>query len=89
MPAKVIPLGDLTKAVDAALLRALGTGRPGGPIIVGRLIKTLEGDPATVAKKVAADVAKSVPGVRVTPTVIPGKGGTTIGFILRLMIIDR
>ncbi|MBI3693873.1 MAG: hypothetical protein HY238_03405 [Acidobacteria bacterium] len=86
MPAKVIPLGDLTKAVDAALIRVLGTGRPGGPIIVGRLVKTLAGNPTTTARKIAAEVTAAVPGIKVTPTVIPGKGGTTIGFILRSVI---
>ncbi len=80
---QVIPVSDLTKAVDGALIRVLGTGRPGGPIIVGRLVKNLKGNPRTVARKVAAEVSTNLPSLRATPTVIPGQGGTTIGFILR------
>lgn len=83
MPAKVIPLTDLAKAVDEALLRVVGKGRPGGPIILGRVIKNLEGNPAAIAKRVTADVSAQVKGLKATPTVIPGPGGTTIGFVIR------
>lgn len=83
MPAKVIPLSDLAKAVDAALLRAVGKGKPGGPIIMGRVIRNLEGNPAAVAKRVVAEVAPQLQGLKATPTAIPGKDGITIGFILR------
>lgn len=83
MPAKVIPLTDLAKAVDAALLRAVGKGKPGGPIIMGRVMKSIEGDPAALAKKVVADVAPKLQGMKATPTAIPGIDGTTVGFILR------
>ncbi len=86
MPAKTIAVKDLAKAVDAALLRAVGKGRPGGPIIVGRVIRDLEGSPLSAARKVTDEVAPKLQGFKATPTVIPGKDGTTIGFILRASI---
>ena len=86
MPAKTIAVADLAKAVDAALVRALGKGKPGGPIIVGRVVKELEGNPLALAKRVTSEVAPRLQGVKATPTAIPGKDGTTIGFILRAAI---
>jgi hypothetical protein len=83
MPAKTIPVTDLASAVDAALLRAIGKGRPGGPIIVGRVIKEFEGNPLSAAKKVVSEISPKLQGLKATPTAIPGKGGTTIGFVIR------
>ena len=86
MPAKTLPVADLAKAVDAALLKTIGKGKPGGPIIIGRVIRELEGNPLAAAKRVTAEVAPQLQGAKATPTVIPGKDGTTIGFILRAPI---
>jgi len=86
MPAKTLAVADLAKAVDAALLKAVGKGRPGGPIIIGRVVKDLEGNPLSAAKKVTAEIASKLAGVKATPTAIPGKDGTTIGFIIRGVI---
>lgn len=91
MPAKaqVISAEELLKLVDEALRRALKIEikKPSGPITMGRLIKNAEGNPATLARKVTAEVAPKLPGLKATPTTIPGKDGTTtIGFVLRAPI---
>ena len=87
MPPKTLAVADLAKAVDAALLRAVGKGKPGGPIIIGRVVKDFEGNALSAAKKVTAEIAPNLAGVKATPTAIPGKDGTTIGFIIRDVIV--
>jgi hypothetical protein len=81
--ATTIKVADLAKAVEKAV--AINTGRklPGG-IIMGIIVRPdVKFDVNATARSITRDVAKSVPGAKLTPKVITDGGFTTMGFIFR------
>jgi hypothetical protein len=89
--AKTIKLVDLAKAIEKAVAASSDTKIPGG-IIMGRLVpRELAGkiDANAVAKDITRQVAKSVPGIKLTPKVIIDGGITTMGFIFRPVEFDQ
>ncbi len=89
--AKTIKLSDLSNAIEKAVAASSATKIPGG-IIMGRLVpKELAGkiDAKAVAANVTKQVQKSVPGIKLTPTVVIEGGITTMGFIFRPAEFDQ
>lgn len=89
--AKTIKLADLAKAIEKAVAASSDRKIPGG-IIMGRMVpKELAGkiDVNAVAKSITSQVARSVPGIKLTPKVIIDGGITTMGFIFRPVEFDQ
>lgn len=79
--ATTIKLADLAKAVEAAVSTNTGRKLPGG-IIMGKVVRPdTKIDVNAAARSITKEVAKSVPGVKLTPKVITDGGFTTMGFI--------
>ena len=82
--ATTIKVGDLAKAIEAAVKEQTGAKIPGG-IIMGIILRpgTKKIDANAVAKSITKQVGRSVPGVKLTPKVVIDGGITTMGFIFR------
>ena len=81
--AKTIKLDDLASAIESAVQASAGRKIPGG-IIMGIIVRPdVKFDVNATARSITRDVAKSVPGVKLTPKVITDGGFTTMGFIFK------
>jgi len=79
--ATTIKVAELAKAVEAAVSVSTGKKLPGG-IIMGIIIRPpIKYDVNATARAITKEVAKSVPGAKLTPKVITDGGFTTMGFI--------
>ncbi|HYV25476.1 MAG TPA: hypothetical protein VE969_09595 [Pyrinomonadaceae bacterium] len=80
--ATTIKLADLANAVEAAVSTNAGRKLPGG-IIMGKVVRAdAKIDVNATARSITKEVAKSAPGVKLTPKVIIDGGFTTMGFII-------
>ena len=82
--ATTIKVADLAKAVEKAV--SINTGRklPGGGIIMGIIVRPdVKFDVNAAARSITKEVARAVPGAKLTPKVITDCGFTTMGFIFR------
>jgi hypothetical protein len=87
--ASTIKVADLAKAVEKAVTANTGSKIPGG-IIMGIIVRPgSKFDVNVAARNVTKEVARAVPGVKLTPKVIIDGGITTMGFIFRPVEFDR
>lgn len=81
--ATTIKVADLAKAVEKAVSASTGKKLPGG-IIMGIVVRPpTKFDVNAAARSITKEVARAVPGAKLTPKVITDGGFTTMGFIFK------
>jgi hypothetical protein len=91
---KQIALKDLDATIKAAV-ENLNTARGlklKGPIINGIIVRPealKDLTPQLAARHITQSVAAAVKDLQLTPRVIPGEGGITVGYIIRERVVAK
>lgn len=84
--ARIIKINDLSNAIDSAVAANAGKAKVLGGLIMGRQLSAAAAakvDTKALASDITKQMAPSLQGFKLTPTVIINGGGTTVGFIAK------